>query len=570
MLLLAHNRTQLASVRHLVTATVRLNREFVSYRLHKNWQHGHTKKYQGNFATLIQSGVRKGWGGLQVINPISSTNSGLLAKIIEDENIAQTGIKQVGKGAPSWIRSPANSYKGHVLDTLFGTKRRDVLASLQKSLGLLSPRCSWYLGGLRHRHTSTIPDELPNYDIPKSPIGITYAMDLSHHDQMVLTRLAYEDLKKFLKKRKIDYKSVSKKERVKDSGYLRGTDLDVLADRDVLSKKITPDCKVPGIFRTLLHYVFDKGMTSEHIFKKPGIESGIMELIGNMEANLYQQDGYSINESQSSVYDAATALKRLFQELPLRLVAIDKIHEFPDMNSLPFDDQQIVGMNLFILSMSQAHRDTLMMLLTVLKKMVDNMAATKMDATSFGDALAPDLFKVPKKMKRIEEQGYLKDMAKILKVLITYGPKLFVVTPDLLAKLRIKMDNTVPLLTAVPMSRIIVKAPFMKEEGLTIPINSSTTASDVMKTYTAICDEAPFDSSMDDLEEKVSWFEPQPYSVSELFAKEPKGQVFLFEKGGNIAERCLANNALIADVLMVNPKGTFVIKPKPGKFITQK
>lgn len=42
-----------------------------------------------------------------------------------------------------------------------------------------------------------------------------------------------------------------------------------------------------------------------------------------------------------------------------------------------------------------------------------------------------------------------------------------------------------------------------------------------------------------------------------------KGEVFLYEIGGNIGERCLDDNTYMKDLYQLNPNAEWVIKSKP-------
>ncbi|CAL1545115.1 unnamed protein product [Lymnaea stagnalis] len=252
-----------------------------------------------------------------------------------------------------------------------------------------------------------------------------------------------------------------------------------------------------------------------------------------------------------STQDIASAVKTLLSGFPVRLMTTEKVDEYPDMTG-ELEGYQLKALNLFILSMSQPHRDTLHLLLRTLHMVDKNQGKSKMNADTLAPIFGPILFKMPDKLSQKDQEAKLTQFSYLTKMLIRFNSRHFYVKQKLLAQLRESVakeksgagsnDRGRNVMTVTAAS-LLVSAPSMPKTSMSIKITPDTVAYEVVDAYRDICKK---DGSIPN----TSW------------------KNCLFEVGGNIGERCLDPFAIIMDVYQANPSAEFVIRPSAVKSYT--
>ncbi|KAK2497844.1 hypothetical protein MC885_003338, partial [Smutsia gigantea] len=90
----------------------------------------------------------------------------------------------------------------------------------------------------------------------------------------------------------------------------------------------------------------------------------------------------------------------------------------------------------------------------------------------------------------------------------------------------------------VPQGVIRVQAPHLSKVSMAIQLTEELKASDVLARFLS-----------------------QESGITQTLKK---GEVFLYEVGGNIGERCLDDNTYMKDLYQLNPNAEWVIKSKPS------
>ncbi|CAL1545116.1 unnamed protein product [Lymnaea stagnalis] len=453
----------------------------------------------------------------------------------------KSSLAQGSETSPTYNWLPQHITKARFLDGLLGNGRQEITCLKRRLLTWphICPCNSQLSIGY-----CTVPPEFA-YPLPSTRLGHTYSMDLSPSDQDKLKKLAYQELKTVLKKSNIKYKKAPKAKPVSAPNML-----DEVAAHDIKAGKITPDLQVPKTLKMLLHHICEHTDT-QHIFKTDSEASKVKSLVNEIEENS-KDPNFSIPDTYST-QDIASAVKTLLNVFPVRLMTTEKVDEYPDM-SIAFEVNQRKALNLFILSMSQPHRDTLHLLMRTLHMVDKNQGKSKMNADTLAPIFGPILFKMPDKLSQQEQEAKLTQFSDLTKMLIRFNKRHFYVEQDLLAQLRAssgkeKFSFKLPWTKAskksgdvkVPeIDQIKVTAPSMPQTSLDIKITQKTLAYEVVDAYRDICKK---DGSIPN----TSW------------------KNCLFEVGGNIGERCLDPITFIMDVYQANPEAQFVIRPSTLK-----
>ncbi|XP_033916905.1 rho GTPase-activating protein 18 isoform X3 [Melopsittacus undulatus] len=285
---------------------------------------------------------------------------------------------------------------------------------------------------------------LPNFRVPKDKTGTTKIGDLAPQDMKKVYSLALIELTALYDILGTEFKQQKAvKIKTKDCG-LFGVPLSVLLEQD---QRKVPGTKIPLIFQKLIAQIEEATLETEGLLRIPGVATRIKSLCQELEAKFYEG---TFNWENVKQHDAASLLKLFIRELPQPLLTVEYLKAFQDVQKLPTKKQQLQALNLLVLLLPEANRDTL------------------------------------------------------------------------------KAD--------VPQGVIRVQAPHLSKVSMAIQLTEELKAGDI-----------------------VARFLSQKSGNVQTLRKE---EVFLYEIGGNIGERCLDDDTYMKDLYQLNPNAEWVIKSK--------
>lgn len=227
---------------------------------------------------------------------------------------------------------------------------------------------------------------LLNYRLPKDKTGTTRIGDLAPQDMKKVCHLALIELTALYDVLGIELKQQKAvKMKTKDSG-LFGVPLTVLLEQD---QRKVPGTRVPLVFQKLISRIEDGGLETEGLLRVPGAAIRIKNLCQELEAKFYEG---TFNWESVKQHDAASLLKLFIRELPQPLLSVEYLKAFQAVQNLPSRKQQLQALNLLVILLPDANRDTLKGLLEFLQRVVDNKEKNKMTVMNVAMVMAPNLF----------------------------------------------------------------------------------------------------------------------------------------------------------------------------------
>ncbi|XP_059971126.1 rho GTPase-activating protein 18 isoform X2 [Mesoplodon densirostris] len=426
---------------------------------------------------------------------------------------------------------------------------------------------------------------LPSFRLPKDKTGTTKIGDLAPQDMKKVCHLALIELTALYDVLGVELKQLKAvKIKTKDSG-LFGVPLTVLLEQD---QKKVPGTRIPLIFQKLISRIEEGGLETEGLLRIPGAAVRIKNLCQELEAKFYEG---TFNWESVKQHDAASLLKLFIRELPQPLLSVEYLKAFQAVQNLPTKKQQLQALNLLVILLPDANRDTLKALLEFLQRVVDNKEKNKMTVMNVAMVMAPNLFMYHTLgLKSSEQREFVMaaGIANIMHLLIKYQKLLWTIPKfivnqvrkqntenhrkdkkamkkllkkmaydrekyekqdksanDVSLNLRVLVfpsekfsDYSDKILADVPQGVIRVQAPHLSKVSMAIQLTEELRASDVLARFLS-----------------------QESGVAQTLKN---GEVFLYEIGGNIGERCLDDDTYMKDLYQLNPNAEWVIKSKPS------
>ncbi|XP_013814581.1 rho GTPase-activating protein 18 isoform X2 [Apteryx mantelli] len=403
---------------------------------------------------------------------------------------------------------------------------------------------------------------LPNFRLPKDKTGTTKIGDLAPQDMKKVYSLALIELTALYDILGTEFKQQkAAKIKTKDSG-LFGVPLSVLLEQD---QKKVPGTKTPLIFQRLISQIEEATLETEGLLRIPGVAARVKSLCQELEAKFYEG---TFNWENVKQHDAASLLKLFIRELPQPLLTVEYLKAFQDVQNLPMKKQQLQALNLLVLLLPEANRDTLKVLLEFLQRVIDHRDKNKMTLKNVAMVMAPNLFTFHGfGSKTIEQSKFVMaaGTANVMRFMIQYQKLLWTIPKFIVNQVRKqnaesqkkeKKDKAVKKLLKkmaydrekhekqdktpndadVPQGVIRVQAPHLSKVSMAIQLTEELKAGDV-----------------------VARFLSQKSGNVQTLKKE---EVFLYEIGGNIGERCLDDDTYMKDLYQLNPNAEWVIKSK--------
>ncbi|XP_057595340.1 rho GTPase-activating protein 18 isoform X1 [Hippopotamus amphibius kiboko] len=404
---------------------------------------------------------------------------------------------------------------------------------------------------------------LPSFRLPKDKTGTTKIGDLAPQDMKKVCHLALIELTALYDVLGVELKQQKAvKIKTKDSG-LFCVPLTVLLEQD---QKKVPGTRIPLIFQKLISRIEEGGLETEGLLRIPGAAIRIKNLCQELEAKFYEG---TFNWESVKQHDAASLLKLFIRELPQPLLSVEYLKAFQAVQNLPTKKQQLQALNLLVILLPDANRDTLKALLEFLQRVVDNKEKNKMTVMNVAMVMAPNLFMYQTLgLKSSEQREFVMaaGIANIMHLLIKYQKILWTIPKFIVNQVRKqntenhKKDKKAmkKLLKKmaydrekyekqdksandadVPQGVIRVQAPHLSKVSMAIQLTEELKASDVLARF---------------LSQESS-------GVAQTLKN---GEVSLYEIGGNIGERCLDDDTYMKDLYQLNPSAEWVIKSKPS------
>ncbi|XP_063758654.1 rho GTPase-activating protein 18 isoform X2 [Eleginops maclovinus] len=396
-------------------------------------------------------------------------------------------------------------------------------------------------------------DKLPNFKLLRDKTGQTRIGDLSPLDMKKVRRLVLVESTALFDTAGIDLKADKPvKVKTKESG-LFGVPLATLMEQD---HRRAPGTKVPLILLRLINHIEEEGLDTEGLLRIPGAATRVKSLCQEFESSFY--DG-TFPWQQLKQHDAASLLKLFIRELPHPLLTVEYLHAFFAVNKLPTKKQQLQALNLLILLLPQANRDTLKALVEFFQRVIEHQAKNKMTLNNVSLIMAPNIFMFKGFRSKVTEQqefSMATSTANIVRLLIRYQNLLWTIPKFIMTQVRHqnmerhrkqskdravrkllkKMTTDKPSEKAIPEESsqgfIRVQAPQFSKVSMAVQLTGELQAADVLTRFLS--------------------------QDSSLAVK--REDLCLYEIGGNIKERCLDGETYMKDLFELNPAAEWVIR----------
>ncbi|XP_057167038.1 rho GTPase-activating protein 18 isoform X3 [Ursus arctos] len=401
-----------------------------------------------------------------------------------------------------------------------------------------------------------------NFRLPKDKTGTTRIGDLAPQDMKKVCNLAFIELTALCDIWGIELKQQKAvKIKTKDSG-LFCIPLTVLLEQD---QRKVPGTRIPLIFQKLISRIEEGGLETEGLLRIPGAAIRIKNLCQELEAKFYEG---TFNWESVKQHDAASLLKLFIRELPQPLLSVEYLRAFQAVQHLPTRKQQLQALNLLVILLPDANRDMLKALLDFLQRVIDNREKNKMTTMNVAMVMAPNLFMCHTLgLKSSEQREFVMaaGTASIMHLMIKHQQLLWTIPKFIVNQVRKqntenhkkdkkamkkllkkmaydrekyeKQDKSTSD-ADVPQGVIRVQAPHLSKVSMAIQLTEELKASDVLARFLS-----------------------QESGIAQTLKK---GEVFLYEIGGNIGERCLDDDTYMMDLYQLNPNAEWVIKSKPS------
>nr|XP_048281086.1 rho GTPase-activating protein 18 isoform X2 [Myodes glareolus] len=401
---------------------------------------------------------------------------------------------------------------------------------------------------------------LPSFRLPKDKTGTTKIGDLAPQDMKKVCHLALIELTALYDVLGVELKQQKAvKIKTKDSG-LFGVPLTMLLEQD---QRKVPGTRIPLIFQNLISRIEEGGLETEGLLRIPGAAMRIKNLCQELETKFYEG---TFNWESVKQHDAASLLKLFLRELPQPLLSVEYLKAFQAVQNLPAKKEQLQALNLLVILLPDANRDTLKALLEFLQRVIDNKEKNKMTVVNVAMVMAPNLFMCHTLGLKSSDQREFEmaaGTASVMHLLIKYQKLLWTIPKfivnqvrkqntenqkkerramkKLLKKMAYDREKHEKQEKAandadVPQGVIRVQAPHLSKVSMAIQLTEELKASDVLARFLS-----------------------QESGVAQTLKK---GDIFLYEIGGNIGERCLDDDTYMMDLHQLNPNAEWVIKSK--------
>ncbi|XP_029983855.1 rho GTPase-activating protein 18 isoform X2 [Sphaeramia orbicularis] len=400
---------------------------------------------------------------------------------------------------------------------------------------------------------SSSDDKLPNFKLLRDKTGQTRIGDLSPLDMKKVHRLVLVEMTALFDTAGVDLKAhKAVKVKTKETG-LFGVPLATLLDQD---QRRYPGTKVPLILQRLISHIEDEGLDTEGLLRIPGAATRVKSLCQELESSFY--DGL-FPWQQLKQHDAASLLKLFIRELPHPLLTVEYLSAFIAVNKLPTKKQQLQALNLLVLLLPEASRDTLKALVEFFQRVIDHQTKNKMTLNNVSVVMAPNIFMFKGFRSKVTEQqefSMATSTANIVRLLIRYQNLLWTIPKFILMQVRNQnMESQRKQNKERAVRKLLKKITTDKQPDKAVPEENSQGFIRVQAPqFTKVSMAVQLTEELQ-AADVLTRFLSQDSSVSVK-----REELCLYEIGGNIKERCLDGETYMKDLLQLNPTAEWVIK----------
>ncbi|XP_061901096.1 rho GTPase-activating protein 18 isoform X2 [Entelurus aequoreus] len=396
-------------------------------------------------------------------------------------------------------------------------------------------------------------DKLPNFRLLRDKTGQTRIGQLSPMDMKKVRRLALVEMTALFDTGSIDLKAhKAVKMKTKESGVF-GVPLITLLEQD---QRRAAGTKVPFILQRFISHIEEAGLDTEGLLRIPGAATRVKSLCQELESCFYEG---TFSWQQLKQHDAASLLKLFIRELPHSLLTVEYLNAFIAVNKLPTKKQQLQALNLLLLLLPEANRDSLKALMEFFQCVIDHQANNKMTLNNVSVVMAPNIFMFKGCRSKVTEQqefSMATGTANIVRLLIRYQNLLWTIPKFILTQVRRQnMESQRKQNKERAMRKLLKKIAPEKPPDKCIPEQESSGfirvhAPQFSKVSMAV--QLTEDLQAADI---LTRFLSQDSSVAVK-----QEELCLYEIGGNIKERCLDGETYMKDLFQLNPAAEWVIK----------
>ncbi|XP_067098069.1 rho GTPase-activating protein 18 isoform X3 [Osmerus mordax] len=400
-------------------------------------------------------------------------------------------------------------------------------------------------------------DQLPNFKVIRDKTGLTKVGDLSPQDMKKVHRLVLIEMTALYDTAGIDLKAhKAVKLKVKEWG-LFGVPLVTLLEQD---QGRAPGTRVPIILQRLINHIEEEGLDTEGLLRIPGSATRVKAVCQDLEANFYE--GVFPWETLKQ-HDAASVLKLFIRELPHPLLTVEYLNAFIAVLKLPTKKQQLQALNLLVLLLPEANRDTLKTLMEFFQRVIDHKDQNKMTLNNVSVVMAPNIFMFKGFRSKISEQqefSMATGIANIVRLLIRYQNLLWTIPNFIMNQVRKQNAENQRKTNKDHAMRKILRRMAYDRDKIDKPDRGS--AEDSVQGFIRV--QAPQFSKVSmavQLTEKLQAADVLTRFLSQDGCVSVKREdLCLYEIGGNIKERCLDEETYMKDLQELNPSAEWVIK----------
>ncbi|XP_014791020.1 rho GTPase-activating protein 18 isoform X1 [Octopus bimaculoides] len=344
-------------------------------------------------------------------------------------------------------------------------------------------------------------------------------------------------------------------------------------------QKRYPHLTVPLFFQQLIDFLTIYGVHVEGILRIPGATSRIKILRNDLEEQFYQG---RFDWRNMLPNDASALLKQFLRDLPDPLLTNKYRESFVNVQFIPNLRDQLKALNLLLMVLPDAHRNSLMILLRFLKKVIYYQNENKMTLSNVAMIMAPNLFlsSSSKKLKNFKDwEISIAVPAYIIKLMVNYIDILWTIPPSMIQQLRRRYELEITRKSwklKIPGKKEPVKKTHLFEspdqldmidiqvphlsKSTRIQLFDALTVEDILFHVQKM--EHHFNENKSDSYQK--WQNQPHHSHHHHYHHQQQQlpQLYLYEVGGNIGERCLKSNALVTAIHRINPGAEWVIKKR--------
>ncbi|XP_067098068.1 rho GTPase-activating protein 18 isoform X2 [Osmerus mordax] len=401
-------------------------------------------------------------------------------------------------------------------------------------------------------------DQLPNFKVIRDKTGLTKVGDLSPQDMKKVHRLVLIEMTALYDTAGIDLKAhKAVKLKVKEWG-LFGVPLVTLLEQD---QGRAPGTRVPIILQRLINHIEEEGLDTEGLLRIPGSATRVKAVCQDLEANFYE--GVFPWETLKQ-HDAASVLKLFIRELPHPLLTVEYLNAFIAVLKLPTKKQQLQALNLLVLLLPEANRDTLKTLMEFFQRVIDHKDQNKMTLNNVSVVMAPNIFMFKGFRSKISEQqefSMATGIANIVRLLIRYQNLLWTIPNFIMNQVRKQNAENQRKTNKDHAMRKILRRMAYDRDKIDKPDRGSAEQDSVQGFIRVQAPQFSKVSMAVQLTEKLQAADVLTRFLSQDGCVSVKREdLCLYEIGGNIKERCLDEETYMKDLQELNPSAEWVIK----------